>query len=170
MNIDLIAKLKDTDAFMGAYRPGDETREYDGKSLLFYSLSNSDPESRYRISSFLLDKGADAAGVNGEDEGVLHMLLSRILREENNIGQVAELCRRLIAAGADVSQLDKNGRSCLQYLVMNNCFEEELLPLYDILLVEDSRLPFEKNAWGKSPVELAEIKGTRPEFVKRAGA
>ena len=107
MKTDLIAKLKDTDAFMEAYEPGDEKREYNGKSLLFYSLTNSDPESRYRISSFLLDKGVDATGVNDEHESLLHILLSRILRKEDNIDQVAELCRRLIKAGADVSQIDK---------------------------------------------------------------
>ena len=51
---------------------------------------------------------------------------------------------------------------------MNNCLEEEILPLYELLLNESSELPFVENAWGKSPVNLAEIKGTRPEFIRRA--
>lgn len=40
MNIDLIAKLKKYDDFISAYKTGDEEKLYNGKSLLFYSLSN----------------------------------------------------------------------------------------------------------------------------------
>ena len=56
MNIDLIAKIKKYDDFISAYKTGDEEKLYNGKSLLFYSLSNNDPEERYRISMFLLKK------------------------------------------------------------------------------------------------------------------
>lgn len=167
MNIDLVAQLKDFDAFMQAYETGCEQCTYEGKSLLFYSLANNDPESRYQISSFLLDKGTDAAGTNAEGESVLHILLSRV---KHNLKQTAELCARLIEAGANIEQLDNKGRSCLQYVVMSNFPEDDLVPLYDLLLVEGSKLPYTPNAWGKTPVDLAQAKGTRQEFLVRVGA
>lgn len=57
MNIDLIAKMKDYQTFVDNYSDGDEVALYEGKSLLFYAMSNNDAEARYRIVMFLLDKG-----------------------------------------------------------------------------------------------------------------
>ena len=77
MNIDLIAKLKKYDDFIAVYQVGDEKKLYNGRSLLFYSLSNNNPEERYKISKFLLDQGMDATGINESEESLLHILLSR---------------------------------------------------------------------------------------------
>ena len=59
MDIDLIAYIKKYNDFTLNYKVGDERKLYNGKSLLFYSLANNDADSRYSISSFLLDKGID---------------------------------------------------------------------------------------------------------------
>ena len=77
MNINLIAYMKKYNDFILNYKAGDEKKLYNGKSLLFYSLANNDVESRYSISTFLLDKGIDVSGLNEENENVLHVLLSR---------------------------------------------------------------------------------------------
>lgn len=52
MDIYLVAKLKKYDDFISCYNEGDEKKMYKGKSLLFYSLSNNDAESRYLITFF----------------------------------------------------------------------------------------------------------------------
>ena len=59
MDISLVAKMKKYDEFISCYNEGDEKKLYKGKSLLFYSLSNNDAESRYLITDFLLNKGAE---------------------------------------------------------------------------------------------------------------
>ena len=104
MNIYLIAYMKKYTDFISHYRDGDERKSYNGKSLLFYSLANNDPESRYLISTFLLDKGVEVNGLNEENENVLHVLLSRTT---HNLKQTIELCERLINGGADINQIDK---------------------------------------------------------------
>ena len=52
MDISLVAKMKKYDEFISCYNEGDEKKVYKGKSLLFYSLSNNDTESRYLITDF----------------------------------------------------------------------------------------------------------------------
>ena len=64
MDISLVAKMKKYDEFISCYNEGDEKKVYKGKSLLFYSLSNNDTESRYLITDFLLNKGAEVNVIN----------------------------------------------------------------------------------------------------------
>ena len=64
MNIDLIAKMKDSQTFFENYNDGDNLKLYQGKSLLFYAMSNNEAESRYRIVTFLLNLGTDVLCLN----------------------------------------------------------------------------------------------------------
>ena len=77
MDISLVAKMKKYDEFISCYNEGDEKKVYKGKSLLFYSLSNNDTESRYLITDFLLNKGVEVNVINECGENLLHILLSR---------------------------------------------------------------------------------------------
>ena len=61
------------DEFISCYNEGDEKKLYKGKSLLFYSLSNNDAESRYLITDFLLNKGAETNVINECGENLLHI-------------------------------------------------------------------------------------------------
>ena len=105
MDISLVAKMKKYDEFISCYNEGDEKKLYKGKSLLFYSLSNNDAESRYLITDFLLNKGAETNVINECGENLLHILLSRT---NHNIKQTAELCQRLIKNGVDINFYDVN--------------------------------------------------------------
>lgn len=163
MNIDLAAKLKDYDSFIACYQQGDEARTYDGKSLLFYAVSNNEPDSRYRISTFLLDKGADPCGVNNCKENLLHILLSR---GKHDLQQTTELCRRLVDSGVDINQIDERGRVPLQYLVNMKFTDEELEPLFQIFFSQPNLLVDHKNVLGKSPLELAELLPYRKSMVE----
>jgi ankyrin repeat protein len=164
MDISLIAKLKKYDDFMACYKSGDESKKFRGKSLLFYSLSNTDTESRYLISSFLLNQGAAANETNGCRENLLHILLSRVTHD---LPQTEDLCKRLIDGGADINQLDERGRVPLQYLINMKYTDEELEPLYKIWLAQSTLLVNHKNVWGKTPLDIAEQMPYRKSFVER---
>ena len=122
MDVSFVAKLKTYDDFIACYNEGDEKKLYDGESLLFYSISNNNVESRYLITDFLLNAGTEVNGINEYGENLLHILLSRV---NHNIEQTTEMCRRLIDKGVDINQLDKRGRVPLQYLINMKYTDEE---------------------------------------------
>lgn len=164
MYIYLVAKLKKYDDFISCYNEGDEKKMYKGKSLLFYSLSNNDAESRYLITIFLINKGADVNVVNECGENLLHILLSRV---NHNINQTVELCKKLIDGGVDINQIDEKGRVPLQYLINLKFTDEELEPLYKIWFAQKNILVNYKNAWGKTPLEIAAQMPYRKKLVER---
>lgn len=153
MDISLTAKLKTYDEFISCYKEGDEKKLYKGKSLLFYSLSNNDTESRYLISDFLLGKDVEVNVTNECGENLLHVLLSRT---NHNIQQTTELCKKIISKGANINQLDEKDRVPLQYLINMKYTDEELEPLYQIWFAQNNIIVNHKNAWGKTPLEIAE--------------
>ena len=112
MDISLVAKMKKYDEFISCYNEGDEKKLYKGKSLLFYSLSNNDAESRYLIT-------------------------------------------------------DKKDRLPLQYVVNMKYTDEELEPLYQIWFSQNNVLVNHKNAWGKTPLEIAEKMPYRASLLER---
>lgn len=164
MDISLVAKMKKYDEFILYYNEGDERKVYKGKSLLFYSLSNNDIESRFLITNFLLSKGAEVNVTNEYGENLLHILLSRT---NHNIKQTEELCKKLVDGGVNINQLDKKGRVPLQYLINMKYSDEELEPLYQIWFEQNSILVNYKNAWGKTPLEIAEQMPYRARLLER---
>jgi ankyrin repeat protein len=135
--------------------------------LIFYSLSNTDPETRYNISSFILDKGVDVTVVNSNGATVLHILLNQV---KHNSTETIELCRRLIDCGADVGVLDKRGISIMQHVVNIGIHERDLEPLYDILFKEPNLDFTSKNFRGFSAMDLAIKSGLRPKLIERMKA
>lgn len=163
MTIDLIAQLKGTREFFASYSPKDVNTLFDGKSLLFYSISNSDLDSRYTITNFLLNEGAQVTGVDDENNTLLHILLSRT---NHDLPKTIELCKRLIEKGVDINIVDRRNRLALQYLVMMHYTDDELKPLYELWFSQPKVLVNVKNAWGKSPLDLAELFSYRKELVE----
>lgn len=163
MEISLTAKLKSLDAFLDEYVEGDEKASFEGKSLLFFSMSNNDPDNRYKITSFLIERGADVCVLNEHDENLLHILLSRV---KHNLPQTIELCRKLISAGVDINQLDNKRRVPLQYLIGMKYHDDDLEPLYDIWFGQTVEMHI-PNAWGKTPVQLAEMLPYRVKLLQR---
>ena len=153
MQINWIAKLKTTDEFLRNFNEEDIKKNFNNKSLLFFSLSNNDLRSRYEITNYLLDKGADATGLNEENENLLHILLSGVNHDPE---QTTALCKRLIETGVNINQLDNKKRLPLQYLINMKYTDVELEPLYAIWFSQPYVDVSTKNAWGLSPIELAE--------------
>ena len=164
MDVSLVAKMKKYDEFILCYNEGDEKRLYKGKSLLFYALSNNDIASRYLITNFLINRGAEVDVINENHENLLHILLSRT---HHNINQTAELCKRLIDMGVNINQLDEKGRVPLQYLINLKYTDEELEPIYQIWFAQNSILINHKNSWGKTLLELVEKMPYRMSLLER---
>ena len=90
-----------------------------------------------------------------------------VARTNHNIKQTAELCQRLIKNGVDINQLDKKDRLPLQYVVNMKYTDEELEPLYQIWFSQNNVLVNHKNAWGKTPLEIAEKMPYRASLLER---
>lgn len=164
MDISLIAKIKKFEDFMDCYKEGDEARKFKGKSLLFYAISNNDTESRYLITNFLIEKGAEVNETNECGENLLHILLSRT---NHDLSQTEKICKRLIDGGININQLDEKKRVPLQYLINMKYTDEELEPLYQIWLAQKSLLVNCKNEWGKTPIEIAAEMPYRSSILER---
>lgn len=165
MNIEFIAQLKKYDDFLKTYSEGHEKQLYNSKSLLFYSLANNVPEERYKISMFLLNKDTDACGTNECGENLFHVLLSRV---KHDLPQTVELCRILMAKGADINQADEKGRVPLQYIINMKYTDEELHELYDLWFSHGKVIVDQKNDWGKTPLELMENLSYRKKLYEIA--
>lgn len=108
-SLDLIAHLRPTAEFVRAAANTDVTApQADGKSLLTSSLSNSDLESRYASTQWLLDQGCSLGAPNAEGYTKLHMLLGQV---KHDIAADVAIAKQLIAIGADVNAVSPPGRT-----------------------------------------------------------
>lgn len=167
MDVSMTAEMKTFEDFISIYRDGDEKKTYSGESLLMYAVSNSIPEERYKITDFLLRMGMSADCTDGDGNNPLHVL---IMRDNHNYMQTEELCRRLIDAGADPNQINKNGDVPLKWLV-NRVYKDgkQLARLLDILGSKGPLVVDHRNKWGITPIELAEGFGNREILEERTG-
>lgn len=164
MKVDLIANMKSTAEFTAAYQPGDEGRDFEGKSLIFFSLGNPSLADRAAISDYLLDRGVPVAGVSPDGNGVLHVLLGQV---QHDILDTTALSARLLGSGADINLLDAKNRLPIQSLLAIKAIDDELAPLYDLWFSHDDLDLTTKNEWGLSPLDLAKKVPYRAAAVAR---
>ena len=164
MQIDLIAMMKSSDEFMSTYSDGDESRLFDGRSLLMCALANPSPPDRFVMASHLLDRGADATVISPDGNGTLHVLLGQVRQD---IDQTAVLSSRLLAGGADINLPDPNRVRPIQEILAMKKSDDELAPLYDLWFARPGLELREKNAWGLSPLDLARKVPFRASAVTR---
>lgn len=164
MKIDMIAKLKSSKDFMENYKVGDEKQSYEGKSLIFFSLSNSDLDSRYEISNLLLENNIDVLCRNEEQQTVLHVLLGQ---SQNDISKVAKLCAQFIDMGVDINARDKNGQMAIHYITRINKTDEDLKELYELWFSNSNLDLRTKDNAGHSALEYAEKFPYRANLIER---
>ena len=75
--------------------------------------------------------------------------------------------KKLIDKGVNINQLDEKESVPLQYLINLKHTDEELEPLYQIWFAQNSILVNHKNAWGKTPLEIAEQMPYRASLLER---
>ena len=108
-------------------------RGHEGMTLLHDAVANSDPGERVRISTLLLDDGADASALAMRERfTTLHMLFGT---NDHDFEAEAPLLQRLLDAGADINHV-AGGRwgTPLQTLAAKLKFSDERLgPFYDVI-------------------------------------
>lgn len=65
IQIDLVAHIGTRDEFYNLFREGDEKNLFEGLPLIFYAAANTNPESRYEICNFLLDRNINVTACTG---------------------------------------------------------------------------------------------------------
>lgn len=173
MDIDIIAETKNKDEFYNKYKKGYNKKLFYGKSLIFYSIMNSNLDTRYEISNFLLDEGVDVKLKNSDKNTVLHILLAQ---REHNIFETSKLSKRFLDLGVDINALDNNNRVAFQYILNMNYSDKDLLPLYNLWLSYKNVDFTTKNSCGFSPLDLANklpyrntIANKIKEYIKNIG-
>lgn len=164
MRIDLIAMLEKADEFFNCFKEGEQFEYFSGKSLIFFSVGNTDLTSRYEISNFLIDKGVDVKCLDDENESVLHVLLAQV---KNDIDETVKLCEKFFSRGVDINILDSKNRVAFQYVINMKFTDEQLKPLYDLWFSQPYVELTIPNAWGVTPIELASKLPYRKEILKR---
>ena len=112
----------------------------------------------------MIDEGADVHVLGRDKNSLLHVLLGHVKHDLPN--EVA-LCKRLIEMGVDINILNNKNVLAIQWLMNMKYSDEKLKPLYDLWFAQDYVDVTTKNAWGYSPLELAEKDPLRADLVRR---
>lgn len=165
MDMYFSAKRQTLAQFMEVYDQQRLHEVHGGSTILFDAMAHQSPQDRYDIVRFLIAQGAELTGTNGENETLFHILFSR---PKHNMAQTVELTKLLIDAGADINQPDAKGRVALQHLISHpKLTDRDLAPLYGLLFTR-CRLDLSiKNAWGFTPIELAQKLPYRAELLRK---
>ena len=154
MDMYFSAKRQTLAQFMEVYDQQRLHEIHDSSTIIFGAMAHQSPQDRYDIVRFLITQGAELTGTNGENETLFHILFSR---PKHNMAQTVELTGILMDAGVDINQPDAKGRVALQHLISHpKLTDRDSAPLYDLLFTR-CRLDLSiKNAWGYTPIELAQ--------------
>lgn len=166
MNMYLAAKMLTLSQFKEVYdRENLNTVPAVGTSVIFCAMANQVPENRYEIVKFLIDEGVDLKQTNAEKESLLHVLFSR---PKHNMEQTVELTKLLLLGGVDINIQDTSNRVAIQYLITQpQISDSEFAPLYDVIFEHCNLDVSIKNAWGYTPLELAQKVTYRGDFLQR---
>ena len=164
MTVFLSAKLQNYEAFVNIYKESDLNLYDNGTPLIFYAMSNSNPDERFKIVNFLIDHNVNLKCENSNNETLFHILLSR---QKHNLNETFTLFKKLDSAGIDINHLDNKNRSAIQWLINMGYKDKELEPFYDIIFSKPKLLLFHKNNWGYSPIDLVQKLPYREELYKR---
>jgi uncharacterized protein len=164
MDIELTAQMKSWEDFYKLYKDGDEKKEYYGKSLIFYSLTNNNLEARYKISNFLLSKNVDIKGKTKDGYSALQVLLGQ---NQHDFAEMEQLFEKLVSLGVDVNFKDNLGQMTIQYLARLRYSDEELCELYDMLFALPNLDLKSVDKLGHTPLEFVEALPYRKGLAER---
>ena len=164
MNVFLTARMKTFDEFKELYDKKYLNESDDEKALIFYAAGNTKIQERYRLVNYLIDEGANVHILDKYGDSLLHVLLGHV---QHDLPSEVALCRRLIEMGVDINILNNKNVLAIQWLINMKYSDEKLKPLYDLWFEQDYVDVTTKNAWGYSPLELAEKDPLRTDLVRR---
>ena len=164
MNLFLTARMKTFDEFKELYDKKYLNEIDDEKALIFYAAGNTKIQERYRLVNYLIDEGANVHILDKYGDSLLHVLLGHV---QHDLPSEVALCKRLIGMGVDINILNNKNVLAIQWLMNMKYSDEKLKPLYDLWFAQDYVDVTTKNAWGYSPLELAEKDPLRADLVRR---
>lgn len=164
MNVFLTARMKTFDEFKELYDKKYLNESDDEKALIFYAAGNTKIQERYRLVNYLIDEGANVHILDKYGDSLLHVLLGHV---QHDLPSEVALCRRLIEMGVDINILNNKNVLAIQWLMNMKYSDEKLKPLYDLWFAQDYVDVTTKNAWGYSPLELAEKDPLRADLIRR---
>lgn len=153
-----IAKWGSYERFLNFFNPGDECKIYYGRGLIYYALSNPDPDERYRVSRFLLERQCDVSRVKNGFDGPFHYLFRQ---KKYDMTQTIELCRMLLENGADPNQAGERNYLPVSCLIMMNVPEKELISLLKFWLGQQGLNMTLRTFEGLTPLDIAKKYGKK---------
>lgn len=165
-SLDLIAKLKPTADFIAAAKGADLNAHVpNGKSLLMSSLSNTDLDSRYATTQWLLDHGCRLGAPNSEGYTELHVLFGQV---KHNIAADLLIAKQLIALGANVNAMSDRGGLVFREVLHMKYVDADLEPIYDLWFSQPVMLDFETpSRYGTTPLSYASAVPYRAAILGR---
>ena len=151
--VSAAAMLGTYEDFLELFEKGYEDKESVLKSdILYDALRNNNDEARYKISIFLINKGANIKYRTKEGTTLFFPLFES---GGNDIAGTTELCRIFLEKGVDITALYKPYR----IVVFKNIFnyftdENEMIPLYKLIFSQPGLQLLTKDKWGLTVLEF----------------
>ncbi len=164
----VIAEIKPTAELVAAVEEqgmDPHAAEEDGTSLLMGSLSNTDLDSRYASTGWLLDRGVQLGAPNSEGYTELHVLFGQT---RHRIDEDVRIARRLIGIGADINAVSPRGGLVFCEVLWMKHTDEDLEPIYDLWFEQPGPLDFTTPAKnGSQPLLMARSLPYRASILDR---
>ena len=165
-NLDIIAKIKPTADFIAAAANADVKAHLpNGRSLLMSSLSNTDLDSRYATTQWLLDHGCRLGAPDSEGYTELHVLFGQA---KHDIAADLLIAKQLIALGADVNAVSERGGLVFSEVLRMNYTDADLEPIYNLWFAQPVTLDFKTPPkHGVNPLDYARKVPYRASILER---
>ena len=150
--------------FLKIFKEGDQNEiNASRESLLFTALCNTNSKERYKITNFLINKGADVKIITEDGMSMFFPLFSHGWQD---IVKTTILCKTLLEKGADITTIYKKEKTLAFKELFNiGAPEMEMLPLYQLILSQPGLPLLVKDKWGLTVIEFAR-RFNRPIAVK----
>ena len=165
-DLECAAILKPTAEFISAAGDADVTAPLpDGRSLLMATLANTDLESRYASTQWLLDQGCGLGAPSPEGVTELHVLFDQV---KHDIARDVEIAKQLIALGADVNAVSQPRGLVFSEIVQMKFTDDDLEPIYQLWFDQPVTLDFETpSSRGAEPIGFARAVPYRKSILER---
>jgi len=162
--VSTAAMLGTYEDFLELYKEGDEKIGNDLEDgILYYALRNTNETARYKITNFLINKGADVKIITEDGISLFFLLFSYGWED---IIKTTILCKTLLEKGADITTIYKKERTVSFKTIFNTGTPEmEMLPLYQLIFSQSGLPLLVKDKWGLTVIEFAR-RFNRPIAVK----
>ena len=175
LNYEEIVELPDnenptvySEAYFGTYETFlekfEEGQQYE-EDLLYTAFCNYEPEEKYKIVKFLLEKGASVKKKKGDGINLFFPLFSNISLDnrKTDLEITLDLCKILLERGESLSSIDINtGESPLNRLfcAYGTLYpDEKMTSLYNIVFSEPNLKILFKDKNGNTPLDIARKNG-----------